>query len=211
MSLCTMWLTRKFTNAMRRLKQLWANPEVKGTLWDQEYSAGRWDHCEHTMDALIYHYVYHHCNNPSILDLGCGSGNTANEMCTSRYCDYTGVDVSKVAIQRALARSTANGRWRKNRYIVADILIYAPPKKYDAIIFRESIYYIPLVKLKSVLTRYSEFLRPQGKFIVQVSGSDGETANGIMGIIEKSFTLLEVNSLNDSGGFIAVFVPLDEA
>src|SRR6185436_19758258 len=91
----------KFKNLLRGLKQVWGTARMKQELWDREYAAGKWNHCENTAGDRIYAFVEKYCRNGSILDMGCGSGNTSNELDANRYGDYTGVDVSDVAVQKA--------------------------------------------------------------------------------------------------------------
>ncbi len=139
------WKT-KIKNVLRGMRQRWGDEEVKRKLWDLEYGEGRWDHCERTPGAAVYAVVEECCAQGSVLDLGCGAGNTGNELDENRYADYTGVDISEVAIAKAAARSRQAGRGNKNRYIQSDIISYLPRKKHDVILLRESIYYIPQVE-----------------------------------------------------------------
>ena len=201
----------KIGNVVRGIKQRWGSRTTKQTLWDREYSEGRWGHCEHTPDAFIYQYVYRHCRNRSVLDLGCGSGNTGNELAVDKYRDYTGVDISEVAVEKAAARSGAIGRSSKNQYVQGDVLTYVPTKHYEVILFRESIYYVPPERIKSTLQRYSKYLADEGVFIVHVSGTKPRNARRILAIIEREFRLLEKDSPNNSWDFVAVFASSDVA
>lgn len=200
-----MHLSRKIKNVIRGLKQRWGSPAIKRHIWDNEYAGGQWDHCDHTPDAFIYEYVYRYCRQGSVLDLGCGSGNTGNEMSPNHYAEYIGVDISEVAILKAAARSASLGRGKKNRYLQGDILDYTPAQRHDVILFRESIYYVPLLRIKSVLERYSEYLNAQGGFVVHVSGTKPAKAQQILAIIEKHFEVLEKSSPNNRGDFVVVF------
>jgi 2-polyprenyl-3-methyl-5-hydroxy-6-metoxy-1,4-benzoquinol methylase len=205
-----MWLIQKTRNVVRGIRQRWGSRETKQRIWDREYAGGRWDHCEHTPDAYIYEYVYRFCHNGNVLDLGCGSGNTGNEMDTARYGRYTGIDVSHVAVRKAAARSAATGRTEKNRYVQGDILDFVLPKEaYDVILFRESIYYVPLPKIKALLDRCAGYLAAQGVIIVDVDvgGTKPERARKILEIIETGFRVLEKESPKKAGDFVAVFKP----
>ena len=202
-----MWLIQKTRNVVRGIRQRWGSPETKQRMWDWEYAGGRWDYCDHTPDAYIYEYVYRFCRNGNVLDLGCGSGNTGNEMDTARYGRYTGIDVSHVAVKKAAARSAATGRTEKNQYVQGDILEVVPEGTYDVILFRESIYYVPLPKIKGVLDRYAGYLAAQGVIIVDVSGTKPERARKILEIIEAGFRVMEKESPKKAGDFIAVFKP----
>jgi SAM-dependent methyltransferase len=200
-----MRVIRKIRNVARMLRQKWASAASRKALWDREYATGKWDHCEHTPDAFIYEYVYRYCQNGSVLDLGCGSGNTGSELKTTGYGDYTGVDISEVALKRAAARSVASGREGTNRYVQGDIVAFVPTKKYDVILFRESLYYVPQVKMRSMLERYSRHLKEGGVFVVHVSGTKKRKSEKILKLIGARFSILERVSPNGSGDFILVF------
>jgi len=200
-------MIRKIGNIVRALRQKWGTERAKRSMWDSEYAGGRWDHTEQTPGALIYEYVYRHCRKGSVLDLGCGSGNTGNELDIHRYESYTGVDISEVAVQKAAARSSANGRGGKNQYLAGDILSFSPAERYDVILFREAIYYVPLMKIRPTLQRYARPLTEHGVFVVHVSGTKRRRSQKILATIEKHFQVLEKASPNGAGDFMAVFCP----
>jgi SAM-dependent methyltransferase len=200
-----MYLPTKIRNVVRGLKQKWGSFGMKRRLWDKEYGGGRWDHCEHTPGSAVYSYVENYCMNGSILDLGCGSGNTGNELDICKYHDYTGVDISEVAIQNAAARSQRNGRREKNRYIQSDISSCVPKQKHDVILFRESIYYIPRSKIRGLLKRYSHYLTDKGVFVVHVSKSGTRKWRPIFEIIERNHMVMEKALSVESGDFVVVF------
>ena len=162
---------QKIGNAVRALKQKWGTSRMKNHLWDQEYASGRWDHCEHSPGARVYQYIEKYAKGGRILDLGCGSGNTANELNASAYEHYTGIDISAVAVAKAAERSGREGRAGKNDFATGDIATWMPESKYDVILFRESIYYIPISRIERVLDHYSGYLTDRGVIIVNVGGS----------------------------------------
>jgi len=184
----------KFTNALRGIKKRWGTLNMKRRLWDKEYASGKWDHCDYTPGAWVYSFVEKHCRNGSVLDLGCGAGNTGNELDVNSYRDYTGVDVSEVAVQKAAERSERNGRASKNRYIQSDILSYTPKQRHEVILFRESLYTIPHSKMKATLDRYSRYLTDDGVFIVYVSRDGTKKVREIVGWIEVHFVVKEKHS-----------------
>jgi 2-polyprenyl-6-hydroxyphenyl methylase/3-demethylubiquinone-9 3-methyltransferase len=157
---------------------------------------------DHTGDDAIYAYLEKNSNNGSILDLGCGSGNTGNELDVLKYGSYTGVDISESAIQKALDRSKKNCREEKNEYVCGDISLYAPKKKYNIILFRESIFYIPRFKIKRVLTRYSDYLTENGVFIVRMC--DKKKYKSIVRLIEKDYHIVDRSPVGDAN-IILVF------
>lgn len=183
-----------------RILKRWGNTFIKKSIWNEEFACGQWDFLEHTGDDAIYHYLEKYSKMGSILDLGCGSGNTGNEMDVQKYGSYTGVDISESAIQRAITRSKNNLREEKNEYFCEDISNYVPRKRYDVILFRESIFYIS--KIKGVLDRYCNYLKVDGVFIVRMF--DKEKHDTIVRLIEKYYEIVD-KSPEDETYIILVF------
>jgi SAM-dependent methyltransferase len=157
-----------------------SSPRLNAALWDVQYKLGLWDYLDagdaagRELADLINEYM----PKASILDLGCGtSANLPLEPGT--YQDYHGVDISAKAIKRAgqLGRPQAT-------YETADILSYAPSKKYDAILLREVIYYLPPGQVSEFLARLSGFLAPGGIILIQVW--EGEKSPGLIAAIKDS-------------------------
>ena len=194
----------KVRNVIRSLKQAWGTSRMKGRLWDREYASGRWDDCDRSPGARVYSYVEKYAANGSILDLGCGSGNTANELNLESYRDYTGVDISGVALAKAAARSKAEGRGEKNRFVEGDIATWVPPQKYDAILFRESIYYVPQPRIKAVLEHYMSYLTETGVLIVNVGPYGTRRSPQILELIEQHYQPVEKYAPAGSNEFIVV-------
>ena len=198
-----MSLIAKIKNTFRGVRQRWGPGSMKRALWNQEFSNGRWDFIENTSGDVIYGYIEKYCRNGSILDLGCGSGNTGCELNMDKYGDYTGVDISDVAIEKSNQRSAACHRDKKNHYRQSDIATFTPSQKYDVILFRESIYYVPRLKIKSVLDRYSSFLKEDGVFIVRCHNpQQGET---ILSLLGKAYAIEKQPVTTDTGPAIIVF------
>jgi len=178
---------------------------MKNHLWDEEYASGRWDHCEHSPGALIYQYVEKYANGGRILDLGCGSGNTANELNSAAYSHYTGVDISAVAVAKAAERSAREGRGTKNDFAKGDIANWVPDSKYDVILFRESVYYIPILRIERMLDHYSSYLTDRGVIIVNVGGSATRKARQIFDLINTGYPVIEKFAAEGSDEFVLVF------
>lgn len=143
----------------------WAQRSGDAENWDAEYRRGRWDYLR-SLDELAHHSVIAgYCKflraGGAILDLGCGEGVLIDIMDPQAYSEYLGVDIAPAAIERALARY--NG---KRRFVVADISAYQPPKRFDIVIFNESLYYLsdPL----AVMRHYENYLAADGMFIVSM-------------------------------------------
>src|SRR5271165_6033684 len=113
-------LLRKARDRMRDLLQTHGTLATKQRLWDTEFAKGRWDVLDTTPDDCVYSRIERSANGGSILDLGCGSGNTANELDGNSFGEYIGVDISEVAIDKAQRRTEANDRAHKCRFVQGD-------------------------------------------------------------------------------------------
>lgn len=198
-------LFRKIHNVSRKIIQLWAPKSIKGAVWDREFRRGRWDHLDHTEKDIIYSYIEKYCDNGNILDLGCGSGNTSNEINIEGYGRYTGIDISNVAIEKAISRSKQNNRSHKNEFCVADISAYIPIETYDLILFRECLFYFPKSKIKSILDKYKKNLSSKGVFVVRFAAI--EKYAYIQTIIENSYEIIEkcLHEHDDGKTIVMVF------
>jgi 2-polyprenyl-3-methyl-5-hydroxy-6-metoxy-1,4-benzoquinol methylase len=186
-----------------RILKKWSNTSVKSAIWDKEFASGQWASLDHTTEDIIYQYLDKYSNNGSILDLGCGAGNTGNELDEKTYHHYTGVDISKEATQKAIIRSKANHRNNKNEYFASDIQTYTPGKQYDIILFRESIFYVPVNKIKNMLDGYSPHLKENGNFIVRMC--DRYKYGRIVKLIRRHYTVIEEYLENQNRSIILVF------
>ncbi len=145
---------------------------VKKQLWDKEYSGTKWDFINNTVGDCVYPYLEKHANNGNILDLGCGPGNTANELAANVYHSYIGVDISEAALAKAVKRTQENGRSGKNSFAHSDFLEYEPTQEFDIILFRESMYHIPYGQVLPILRKFSKHLKSTGVFIVRLYAGD---------------------------------------
>jgi SAM-dependent methyltransferase len=167
----------------------WGVADSKRRVWDTEFASGQWNYLENSAGDLVYACLEKYANCGDILDLGCGSGNTGNEIDPANYESYTGTDVSAVAIRKAKSRTRENQREAKNEYLCCDIESFIPSSAYDVILFRESIYYIPMSKIKGVLDRYAAYLKPGGVFIVRLC--DREKHKNIVELIDRHYSEVE--------------------
>jgi SAM-dependent methyltransferase len=148
---------------------------VKKRLWDRDFSVGKWDFIDNTVGDCVYAHLERHARGGDILDLGCGPGNTANELAFDAYRNYVGVDISEVALDKARKRTRECGRAEKNSFVSSDFLGYAPAQEFDVILFRESLYHVPYGQVLSILHKYSNHLKQNGVFIVRLYAGDNKT------------------------------------
>jgi len=194
-------------NIVRMALQKFGTRSQKRNLWNKEFATGHWDYIDRTPDDCIYRFLASYSRQGSILDLGCGSGNTGNEIAAEHYRLYTGVDISDVAIAKARERSQTVGRGGKNEYVQFDILHYEPERAYDLILFRESIVYVPDFHIRDMLVRYSRFLSPGGVFIVRMC--DRERYQGILNTIRRHFQVVETYVPENVSTIVVVFRPAE--
>jgi len=197
-------LIRKARDRFRDLVQTHGSSKTKQRLWDGEFATGRWDCLETTKDDCVYPRLERWAKGGSILDLGCGSGSTANELNKSAFGGYTGVDISEVAIEKARERTQENDRGHKCRFIQGDVIGYEPDQKFEVILFRDSIYYIKRPQIKAVLTRYSRWLTKDGVFIVRIWDGRGKL-RAFADVIEKNFDVVDEYRHEESRAMVLVF------
>jgi len=171
---------------------------LKKILWDKEFSGTKWDFIDNTVGDCVYPNLEKYAKNGSILDLGCGPGNTANELAATAYESYIGVDISEAALEKARKRTMANGRESKNAFFRGDFIKYEPNQKFNVILFRESMYHVPMGKIKDTLDHYARFLRNDGVFIVRMGTSDSISGGkdkprpaAMVRIMENEFDVVE--------------------
>jgi SAM-dependent methyltransferase len=185
--------------------------KIKKLLWDKEYSSDKWNFADNTIGDCVYPYLERYIANGSVLDLGCGSGNTATELAPTAYRVYVGVDISESALSKARRRTEACGRADKNRFVCSDFLGYVPAEQFNVILFRESMYHVPLGKVRAILDYYSKYLTDGGVFIVRLKTSDDKDGNrkyrptAMLGIMEREFDVVEQCQYDESGATVIVF------
>jgi SAM-dependent methyltransferase len=197
---------------MRGLLKRYAPSGIKMVLWDQEFSGTHWDFIDNTAGDCVYPHLEAHLNNGSILDLGCGPGNTANELSETAYKTYVGVDISKTALRKGTRRSEQSGRGERNHFVCGDFLSYLPNQQFDVILFRESMYHVPSGKVKDTFDHYSPFLKDGGVFVVRMDISDGKGGHNhrlssMVAVMEADFDVLEKRQYGESGPTVIVFQP----
>ena len=121
------------------------------------------------------------------------------------YQEYTGVDISDVALEKAKSRSAECRRTATNHYAQGDIAAYLPTSKHDVILFRESIYYVPKRQIRSTLERYAQHLKPGGVLIIR--WHDEQVARELIQIIGNNFTIVEQHFSTNNGPVVLIFRP----
>jgi SAM-dependent methyltransferase len=170
---------------------------IKKRIWDAEFSGTKWDFIDNTAHDCVYAYLEKYAHNGNILDLGCGPGNTANELSADVYQSYVGVDISEAALAKAVRRTQQNGRVGKNTFVNSDFLDYNPTLEFNIILFRESLYHVPYGQVLPILRKFSKHLKSTGVFIVRLYAGDyrpGVVKTRViakMDLIKREFDVVE--------------------
>ncbi|RKR85917.1 thioredoxin reductase [Micromonospora pisi] len=132
------------------------------------------------------------------LDVGCGEGADVVWL-ASRGWQVTGVDISRVALDRAAAQATAAGSQIADRITLqqADLLSWGPePLRYDLV--SAQFIHLPRLELEALHRRLAAAVRPGGTLlIVGHHPSDLETTIGRPNLPELMFTAEQVAAVLD--------------
>ena len=167
-----MYIVERTLTFVRGFLTSYGPTSIKKKIWDKDFSSGKWDFIDDTSGDCVYSHLEKFAQGGDILDLGCGPGNTANELSEDAYRSYIGVDISEAALAKAVKRTAENGRSEKNSFVCSDFLGYKPTKEFDVILFRESVYHIPYGQVLEILEKYSKFLKKSGVFVVRLYAGD---------------------------------------
>jgi len=205
-------IAQRTLTLMQSFLKSYGPSNIKKFLWDKEFSGSKWDFIDNTAGDCVYPTLEKYSLGGTILDLGCGPGNTANELAATVYRTYVGVDISAAALAKASKRSGENGRSEKNSFELSDIISYVPKEPFDVILFRESLYHVPMGKIKPVLERYAQFLKEGGVLIVRlgIGANGGQVKNrpkAMIEIIESNFDVVEKSEHGELRDTVIVFRP----
>ena len=191
-----MYIVERSVRFVRGFLMSYGPSNLKKRFWDKEYAANKWHFADNTVGDCVYPLLDKYALNGAVLDMGCGSGNTATEMADT-YKSYVGVDISEEALKKAANRSQKIGRGDKNRFECSDFISYVPAQQYNVILFRDQLYHVPIGKVKATLDRYSTYLKKDGVLIVRLFAGDRQTNESkyrpttMLANIEAEFDILE--------------------
>jgi trans-aconitate methyltransferase len=145
------WVTTRF--GPKRLRSL---------SFDEKYVSGSWSFNSDSPD--LAQVVTKYSGGGHILVLGCGTCPIINDLAPSSYETLHGVDLSEEAISRARARAT-----ERTSFETGDMADYRCARKYDVILFSDSLNYLPRRSREHVLRRYRECLNQNGRIVVTIA------------------------------------------
>jgi 2-polyprenyl-3-methyl-5-hydroxy-6-metoxy-1,4-benzoquinol methylase len=154
--------------------------------WDRQYAGSTWTYLSGIEQLPRYAVIegWRRRLKPggSVLDLGCGEGVLFEQIPSADRVRYTGVDVSRVAIDAAARKIRDNSL---ERFVCADIVTFEPPpgSAFDVIVFNEVLYYLedPI----AVLHRYRAVLSPGGIVVVSVFHENLRTWKAINALLAR--------------------------
>ena len=210
-----MYIVERTKNFVQGFLASYGPSSIKKRLWDKDFASNKWNFIDNTVGDCVYPHLEKYARNGNILDLGCGPGNTANELNSDAYKSYVGVDISEVALAKAVKRTQENGRADKNSFVCSDFLGYRPTQESDIILFRESLYHVPYGQVLKILEKYSKHLKKSGVFIVRLYMGDNRSGKKIkfrvkrkVDLIKREFDVLESPQYDTPGlPVVLVFRP----
>jgi SAM-dependent methyltransferase len=188
-----------------RAMMVYGPTSLKKWLWDREFSGTKWDFIDNTKGDCVYAHLEKFAKGGSILDLGCGPGNTANEVADSAYASYVGIDISDAALAKAVRRTKECGREGKNTFAQSDFLGYEPTQDFDVILFRESLYHVPFGQVRPILDKFAKHLKPGGVFMVRLYAGSLESddlkprVTAKFDLIKREFDVVEATEYPTPG------------
>lgn len=180
-----MYIARRALTFVQGFLTSYAPTSIKKLIWDTDFSSGKWDFLDNTSEDCVYPLLEKYAHGGDILDLGCGPGNTANELSATAYRNYVGVDISEAALAKAVKRTQENAREQKNTFVQSDFLGYTPSQEFDIILFRESLYHVPYGQVLKILKKYSRHLKAGGVFIVRLYTGNVDTGRRKVRVLRK--------------------------
>jgi len=164
------------------------NEVLEGELYNQ-----KWNYLNSLSELGHYSIINGYISffkSKNILDVGCGEGILFSKVNPELYDKYVGIDISKTAI-----KSFQKIKNKKTELVISDLTQYNSNKRFDLIIFCESLQY-PKDPIK-VLTKYKNFLKSHGKIIISIYKEKNK--NSFWDNIPEDLTLLDSNLLQNNG------------
>ena len=132
---------------------------LRGLAFDAKYQRGSWRFQEEVtgeLSAVVRQYL----KKGDLLVMGCGGASILAGLEADGLNSALGIDLSEEAIR--LAKRYASEKVSFQR---ADMISFVCPKKYDVILFSESLNYVPHGSLDAFLERLVADLKPGGSII----------------------------------------------
>lgn len=106
---------------------------------NKDYDSGRWSSLRASREVGQYAVMAglaRYCNAENLLEIGCGAANLLEYI--PAFSTYHGIDISSSAVSRAKEQHQSS----KATFEEADFWSWKPSRKFDAIFFSGSLYYL---------------------------------------------------------------------
>jgi SAM-dependent methyltransferase len=196
------WLKRQVRYAKYSL-QGYSTSSPEASVWDKEWRDGDYDRLDALHELGHYSLIVGYCwsfRSKSILDIGCGHGSLAAMLGGVGYEHYVGVDFAASAIATAKTRTGLPNC----EFFAADGERFEPTRRYDTLIFNESLYLFN--EPDRLLRRYRSQLEPGGRVIVSAFVCGQERS--LFKLLETEMPLydkVEVRNVKRQAWEVAVF------
>lgn len=138
--------------------------------WDRAYSSGQLayfgDMDELARYSILTGYVRNLGWPPSIVDIGCGGGLLRRHLQGLPFASYVGIDISDVAVRRAMALADD-----RTKFVCGDVMTSDIPAT-DVIVLNEVLYFAE--DPGALLGRIGTVLRPGGRLLVSMWRHPGD-------------------------------------
>ena len=117
-----------------------------------------------------------------VLEIGCAFGDLADALDPGELETYLGVDLSDRTIGEAQRRQASTTSVAHRRFEAADLRAFSPgaDERFDAIVFNEVLYYLPVDEAVRQVHRYGRWLAPGGAFCVSMKKQPKSEAIGAL-------------------------------
>ena len=160
------------------------------------YKNGRWLFDDRSRELIAAIEMY--ASKGNILILGCGTASIVSYLNEDTFGYLLGVDLSPVAIAKARERCN-----HKIHFQVGDMLEYHCQRKFDVILFPESLYYITPSQRESLLKRLTRNLTVGGRVIVTIY--DPKQYMNIIEGIREAFAVTKEETMEGTERYLMVF------
>ena len=186
---------------------------VKKIFWDKEFASGKWNFIDDTAGDCVYAHLERHAAGGDILDLGCGPGNTANELLrrhTAAMLVWTSPRRLSPKPGHAPRRTAGHPRTPSRKATLSATCLRRNSMSFCS---GESMYHVPINKVKATLDRFAPYLKDGGLFVVRMFAGDRETGQpkarpmAMFDVMEKEFDVVEKKQYPEGLATVLVFRP----
>lgn len=138
---------------------------LKRLSWNDQFEAGVWRPSPRSPNTLSR--VQQLCAGGKLIEFGCGEGDLPHLLPRDSFSEYTGFDISDVAVERATRRAAASGITACH-FQQVDMAEWPGSHSVSLILAEECLYYLSPVQAELFLSTCSSSLASVGSILVIV-------------------------------------------